>query len=623
MIRSGCVVIYRSGAALVTGCTDGKFSIITASGDSKNVREKDLAFLLHPGPAQRVPEAAEPPADWTASLELIEGESLTFAEFAEFVFGTYTPETALGAWDIIESGIYVSFDGSRVRLRPAAEIEASLAAIREKQEARRRHEELVARIRSGTILPEDRPALAEIEAVALGRTAASRLMKEIGLEALPEKAHKLLLRLGVWKPEFDPFPARAGVSMEDPAFTLPEEDAEEDRTDLTHLAAYAIDDETSGDPDDAISWEDGLLYVHTADPASCLTFGGEADLEARERGENLYLPEKVVHMLPPEATARFGLGLRPVNAALTFVIRFADSGKPELERVLLSRVAVRRLTYDTAAPVLADPAFAPLHDALARFRNFRAERGALFIRLPEVKIIADGSEEIRFIPTPVTPEREFVANAMLAAGAATAEWADRNGIPLPFVRQEEPDDPPEPGDSLPAMYALRRACRPGTTDTIPGPHAGLGLDPYTRVTSPLRRYADLLAHMQLHRYLRGGELLDTDALDEALRVSEAAALTRRKLERLVNEYWTLLHFSRHQKDLSTAAQAVFRQDDRCFFLLPEFAYEYRTRFRARPGECFRAEILSCDPPGFSLRLKLTPDAGGEACESESDIPENI
>lgn len=617
MIRPGCVVIYRSGAALVTGSADGKFSIRTSSGDTKNVREKDLPFILHPGPAVQVPAPASPPEDWTDTLELIEGETLAFAEFAEFVFGSYTPETAFGAWNIIADGIYVTFDGAHVRLRPAADIEASLAEIREKQEAKQRHEALVKRILSGTVTAEDRPSLAEIESVALGRTAASRLMKDAGIEALPEKAHKLLLRLGVWQPEFDPFPARAGVSTDDPALPLPD-DAADERTDLTHLEAWAIDDETSGDPDDAVSWSDGLLYVHTADPACCLDFGCDADLAARERGENLYLPEKVVHMLPPEATARFGLGLRPVNPALTFVIRFTDSGKPELENVLLSRVAVRRLTYETAAPVLAGPAFAPLHDALARFRRYRAEHGALFIRLPEVKIIAGPDGEIRFIPLPVTPEREFVANAMLAAGAAAAAWAAENDIPMPFVRQEEPDEPPEPGDSLPAMYALRRSCRPGTTDTVPGLHAGLGLDPYIRVTSPLRRYADLLAHMQFHLHLRGGTLLSADSMSEALRVSEAAAQVRRKLERLVNEYWTLLYFSRHQKELSLSVQAVFRQDDRAFFLLPDFAYEYRTRFRARPGDCFRAEILSCDPPSFSLRLKLTPDGGGEACESESE-----
>ena len=248
-----------------------------------------------------------------------------------------------------------------------------------------------------------------------------------------------------------------------------------------------------------------------------------------------------------------------------------------------------------------------LQEQLAEFKKVRQENGAIFIRLPEVNIAVDEEHNISFSPCPVTPEREFVANCMLAAGAAVAKWAAEQDIPMPFVRQEPPDAPPVPEEeaTLCSMFALRRSCHPGNTDTIPGLHAGLGLEPYTRVTSPLRRYADLLAHMQLHRYLAGEELLTSDELTEALAESEAAGVTRRRLERLVNEYWTLIHFDRMDTEFSTEAILVWRQEDRAVFLLPEFAYEYKSRFRGgKLGDHYQANILSSDPARFMLRLKL-------------------
>ena len=79
--------------------------------------------------------------------------------------------------------------------------------------------------------------------------------------------------------------------------------------------------------------------------------------------------------------------------------------------------------------------------------------------------------------------------------------------------------------------------------TVPGRHAGLGLEPYARVTSPLRRYEDLLAHLQLRRHLSGQTPLGIEAMDARLAVAEPAAALRRKLERQCNEYWTMVYLA--------------------------------------------------------------------------------
>ena len=158
----------------------------------------------------------------------------------------------------------------------------------------------------------------------MGRSENSRLMRELEIEATPEKEHQLLLRLGVWDELADPYPARAGIELENPSLALPPL-PDEPREDLTDMISLAIDNEGSADPDDAISFADGLLWVHVADPASVVTYGSELDLACVRSGANLYLPEKIVHMLPPEATAVFGLGLNEISPALSFGIRITEA----------------------------------------------------------------------------------------------------------------------------------------------------------------------------------------------------------------------------------------------------------------------------------------------------------
>lgn len=623
MLQNGAIVIYHSAPAKIVSFSNGKIVLEVRPGDSKNVREKDIDFVLHSGPAQ-LPLAEVPVPDLRENLELLQGEELSFADFTDLIFGSYTAANAYAAWKLLKDGTYFRFEGESVTPRTLDEIAAAEEILRQKNEAKERHAALVERLKKGTVLPEDIPYLGEIEQVALGINSASRLLKELGIEAVPEKAHTLLLKWKVWDITRNPFPARAGVDMEDPAEPLPQDHIypHEDVKDLTDLPAYAIDDISSHDPDDAISYRDGILYVHIADPASVVAFDSDADREARSRGENLYLPEKVSHMLPLEATDRFGLGLNDRSRALTFEIRFDENDMPELITFYPSLLAVERRTYENASDILDSPDWQPLQRQLTAFKEARKKNNAVFIRLPEVNIVIDPEGELHFNPCPVTPEREFVANCMLVTGAAVAKWADKNDIPMPFVRQEPPDTTPVPEEeaTLCSMFALRRSCHPGTTDTLPGLHAGLGLEPYTRVTSPLRRYADLLAHMQLRRYLAGEELLTSDELTLALKESESAASVRRRLERLVNEYWTLIHFGRMDHEFSTEAILVYRQDDRAVFLLPEFAYEYKSRFRGgNLGDRYEANILSSDPARFMLRLKLKSltSADEEAIEDES------
>jgi exoribonuclease-2 len=70
------------------------------------------------------------------------------------------------------------------------------------------------------------------------------------------------------------------------------------------------------------------------------------------------------------------------------------------------------------------------------------------------------------------------------------------------------------------MYARRRTFRPTRLVASPGPHAGLGLSLYTRATSPLRRYSDLLVHQQLRAWIMGRALLSEQEVTERIAETE-------------------------------------------------------------------------------------------------------
>ena len=159
---------------------------------------------------------------------------------------------------------------------------------------------------SAASLPELTPAQrAEVELLARGRQDKSRTLRDLNLPETPEAAHTLLLRLGEWTEARTPYADRLRAALDPVNLPVPNFDPHEDRLDLTHLPAYAIDDEGNRDPDDAVgveALEGGLtrLWVHVADVAALVPPGSALDHEARARGATLYLPDRTIGMLPDE-----------------------------------------------------------------------------------------------------------------------------------------------------------------------------------------------------------------------------------------------------------------------------------------------------------------------------------
>ncbi len=575
-ILPGSLVLYKIRPARVRQTND-KIEIELEGGKTKRVRDKDIT-LLHPGPLNSLNDLTPRGGEVEENWELLEGSTTEIRELTELIYGDYTPATAWAAWQLVEEGIYFEGEPESITPRPAA-------AVKEEQESRtrkaREEEEwnaFIKRVEQGNILEEDHKPLGEVEMLALGRREGSRILNLLNVQETPVNAHRLLVKTGYWSLNENPYPRRQGINEQSPDYPVPDL-PQEQRLDLTHLAAYAIDDEDNEDPDDAVSLDGDRIWVHVADVAALVEPGSEMDLDARSRGSNLYLPERVIPMLPQQVTERLGLGLEPESPALSIVFRLSEQGEISDTEVHLTRLQVQRISYAQADLRMHEAPFTELLRKSRIYQERRRAAGAAFIQLPEVKIrVKHGQVEIH--PLPALDSREMVTNLMLMAGEATARYCLEREIPVPFASQAPPSEPAAP-EGMAAMYAYVRKFKPTQVKTQPELHAGLGIETYTRVTSPLRRYSDLLTHQQLRAHLQNREVMDIHTLSERLSQGEMGSMAIRKTERLSNNHWRLV-FLRDHPDWQGEAVVVAREGERTTVIIPALGMDARVRIKSAP-----------------------------------------
>jgi exoribonuclease-2 len=150
-------------------------------------------------------------------------------------------------------------------------------------------------------------------------------------------------------------------------------------------------------------------------------------------------------------------------------------------------------------------------------------------------------------------------------------------------------------------YQLRRCMRPRALSTRPGRHSGLGLDTYIQVTSPLRRYTDLLTHLQIRAVLRGEKPLSSDEISARMNAGEAAMAAVSQAERASRSHWTMVYLA-GKKDSVWDAVVLEKKGNRWVVIIPSLALETQVPLR---------KDLSPNEP-LKLVLKSVNISGGEA-----------
>lgn len=608
MIKEKSVVVYKNEAAVVVSVSDTKYTVrfrtAAAVGaklavyGTQNVRSKDV-LLLSEGPASSLENVLKFADEECLSAggecgdneiarqikecyELLaaegDGASYPFEELCALFRGEAKPDESWGLFLALKRSVYFSLnikemaEGNAVfSVRSAEEISALVKKAGEKERDAERRSAFIQRLKSGSILSEDSVFMGDVEALALGKTDRSRAMHDAGLKETPERAHRLLLDTGIWSITRNPYPLRWGLSTKSAEECLPSP-PEEERTPVAGVS-YAIDNEWSADPDDAVAFDGTYLWIHIADPASAVEPGSLIDASARSRGATLYIPEGASRMLCEQSLADYALGLKEESRALSFRILLDEKGGIKDCAVLKTLVRVKRLTYAQADSLKETAQLKALFDIARRNAERRRQSGAVHISLPEVHITVSPESKAVSIEEAVRWESsEMVREMMLLAGEGAAQFAFKNQIPFPFVRQEAPSIPDDIPEGLAGQFRLRRCMRKRSVSVTPGMHCGLGLNMYSQVTSPLRRYGDLIAHMQLRAFLDGRELLDKDTVLMRIAEGDAGAQAAHKAERKSAMHWTLVYLLQNP-DWSGEAVCVDKAAKPALFSIPSLALE--------------------------------------------------
>ena len=318
----------------------------------------------------------------------------------------------------------------------------------------------------------------------------------------------------------------------------------EGREDLRGEFIVTIDPDDARDFDDAIQVEKMAsgwrLGVHIADVAAYVEPGSALDREARRRGNSVYLPDRVIPMLP-ERLSNGVCSLNPGVDRLTHsvFIHFDKHGTCKKRALCAQRNSKRAPAYlqtglrDFDARHLAiswaNDCILP-GNSLRYCGSKRFEHGALDLDFPEVKVWVDKEgHPVKLERVENDESHQLIEEFMLAANEAVARELKKRAIPTIYRIHENPDPeklaeyrefvlsfdyrvgdlthraelqrllasirgkPEEQALKVALLKSLKRA----RYSPQPLGHYGLAKANYLHFTSPIRRYADLVVHRAL------------------------------------------------------------------------------------------------------------------------------
>ncbi|OUC14204.1 MAG: RNB domain-containing ribonuclease [Alkalinema sp. CACIAM 70d] len=600
--------------------------------------------------SQRVRSTLDPSSlevAWELLVE--ESESTDPAALATLLFSSTEPEFCYTAHLLLaEDRLYFKQKGDRYEPRPASQVAEIQRQIQLTNQRQQEWEGFLVRLQQAIVgdrtedwQPSDRSKLDALEKFAAfgdeapNRSAAIEVLAALKRPETAQGAFRLLVELGLWSPHENLFLRHSQIPTHFPPKVLelshqyllsPPQDLHSERLDLTHLKVYTIDDESTREIDDGLSVEylpDGSerVWIHIADPTRWLLPGDPLDLEARRRSTTLYLPTGMISMFPTElATGPMSLNAGAVCCALSFGVLLDANGAVQDFNIHASHIKITyRLTYADVDEMLelgvtAEPELETLAKWAKQRQLWRQSQGAISINMPEstIKVENDG-EEIIIQVLDDRFSRQLVAEMMILAGEVAARYGQAHNLPLLFRNQPQPELPSDEEllqvPAGPARACALRRCMPRSELSVtPSRHASLGLDTYTQVTSPIRRYSDLLAHFQIKAHLRGeslpfsAEQMQDLVLSIASNVQEAALV-----ERQTNRYWGLEYLRRNTHEIWSALMLRWLREHEglCLVLLEDLGLELAMRLNRtiELGDRFQVKVLRSDPREDMIQLQ--------------------
>ena len=583
-----------------------------------------------------------------------EAEPATPLNLAELLFSEQQPVTCYAAYYLLSRDkIYFKKKGDHYEPRSASQVEEIKHQLEVQEQKEQEKQQFIAHLQQAIAGEKvewsdgDRIKLETISKIVLfpdqSHRPAQDLLALVGKSSDAQRVFDLLVQIGWWSEHENLFLLRGSYPLQfsQRILTVAQERLEnpppdsDERLDLTHLKTYTIDDESTREIDDGLSIESlaegqTRIWIHIADPTRLVSSGDELDQEARRRSTSLYLPTGMISMFPPElATGPMSLVQGETCAALSFGVVLDETGAIADCQIKSTLVKpTYRLTYDDVDEMLQlgvtdEPEIIELAEWAETRRAYRKAQGSIEILMPESSIKVNNKEDVTIELLDSSVSRQLVAEMMILAGEITGRYASEHNLPLPFRGQPQPELPPEeelmvlpPG---PVRYCAIRRCMPRSEmGTNPMRHASLGLDSYIQVTSPIRRYTDLVAHFQLKAHLRGEPLPFTkESLQEILFSIGTSVYEAIQIERQTNRYWSFEYLKRHQDTIWQAIMLRWlREDDGlAIILLEELGLELVHRFdrHINLGDPLEVKVSIVNPRRDEIRFQEI--LGTESVES--------
>ena len=380
------------------------------------------------------------------------------------------------------------------------------------------------------------------------------------------------------------------------------------RADFTDRMIFTIDGDDAKDFDDAVEvykkengkgWHVG---VHIADVSAFVKEGGAIDKDVHERGTSIYLIYSVIPMLP-QILSNGVCSLVPHQNRLTmsFLMDVDERGNLEGGEIKLGIInSKKRFTYKEVNKIVEDkdsetiennkefvPMLHDLMDVSKALRENRDRRGQLELDIPEAKVITDENGHPIDVVLRYRGLGEMaIEDLMILTNEFVASTFYNMNMPFMYRVHESPSEEKierflstaksmghkvrnikngyhsndvreilENEDDELVKHVLSQLLLRSLPKAYYGPenigHFGLASDAYDQVTSPIRRFPDLISHRLIKKYLfepQNFDKLNYDAiLSELYELGETTSMQERRAEQL-------------ERDVTKMKMAEFMED---------------------------------------------------------------
>ncbi len=361
------------------------------------------------------------------------------------------------------------------------------------------------------------------------------------------------------------------------------------RLDMRKTLTLTIDPQDAKDFDDAISFKKmrGGVYeigIHIADVSYYVAEGSELDKEAYRRATSVYLPDRVLPMLPERLSNEL-CSLRPDEDKYAFSAIFQITKQGRIKDSWLGKTVIRsqrRFTYEEVQEIIegADGDHAEvlhlLNDIAQGFRKERFSKGAINFSSKEVRFKLDEhAVPVGIVVKESKEAHQLVEEFMLLANRTVAEHVSAirikdKPVPFPYRVHDVPDEEKlklfttfaarfgykfdlntpqgiarsfndmlrlaagKPELQILESLGIRTMAKAVYTSENIG-HYGLGFENYCHFTSPIRRYPDILVHRVLEQSLNN-KIRPVKQMEQQCRHCSDRERRAMEAERAANKY---------------------------------------------------------------------------------------